>query len=238
MPVAIEHAQIDELNVWRDALKRLGESGAAGVLSAAAQDARHVRAVAEVVVKGNSRNETLVVNNSRDGRVGILEILLVGGHAAVDNGDANSGAIIAVSPSDAGIDRRRYIIQRAAQRAVERNISDIGIAGKVVQFLDLNRIQATVNQAQGGFLQTADQLDLFVVSVRRLLLELNDNIYRRVLVLFLQIFRDLRIRRQLAGGEKAKCVAKKCSHVQISLVFPTVSVKHAGNQSAKHVVSY
>src|SRR5262249_8182955 len=118
--IAVQHTQVDQVGVGRDAAQSLG--GIRRLFGGAAvsgDDSCHVRAVPVVVVNGLIAGETLSVHDS--GAVGILGAQVRDVFdAAVQNRDADTGSIPAVVECDVAGDSLHCVVQSPPHLAIGR----------------------------------------------------------------------------------------------------------------------
>src|SRR5439155_12741924 len=87
--IVIENAEINDFGSWRHPEVFMG-----GILAGAGNDARHMRAVAILLIR-NERNESFRIDDAA-GKIGRVR------NTTVNNSNTDSGTIISVAPGDVG----------------------------------------------------------------------------------------------------------------------------------------
>src|SRR6516164_10610783 len=152
--VLIQHAQIDDGSFGRDALivARVVLETVRNV-SVSGDDSSHVYSVAEVIISSAvPGNEALRVDHARDTRVLVVRQVENTGHAAVDDGYADAGAVPAIGVRYVGIHGLvDHAIGRTTHLTVRRDVNNVGAGGNVVQAAGVHRDQLSVDNRQIGF---------------------------------------------------------------------------------------
>ena len=104
----------------------IGSRVAAGLLTVARDDSRHMRSMTISVVGISSGNEAFVVYHSRQTSGRIVQVRVVA-NAAVNNCHGEAGTIPTVTLRQVGTYSFLEIIRRTLNEAIGGNVGDVGI---------------------------------------------------------------------------------------------------------------
>src|SRR5439155_12448965 len=192
--VLVKRPKVNDVGVGGDTPERDVTVTARGAASVAGDDARNVRAVAVKVVGGIGRRiEVLAVNNAAGLAAARLRQVKNGVHSAVDYGEAHSRAVLAHAGGNVSPHGRNRVVHRALQRAIQRNVLDVGILADEAGDVALGHgPTVSLDQSKRLAIAGSHALGRIHVGGRRRVVILHHHVYCRAGGHRLQVLRHLR----------------------------------------------
>ena len=177
--------------------------------------------MAEIVVEHSSPDEALPVHHAALGRIGRIQIRVIV-DSAVDHRDADAAPIQTVTPGSRGAHGGGRIVERSAQRPVQRDVSHVRLIRHCQYIGRMQRRRYRRNQRKDGVQYPADQIQHSTQQpaqkpsgrLRRRRVVLHDyvDLVGRIRQQRLQVRRDLGIIREGLAGQEQKDSEKCGSH--------------------------